>query len=114
MKLSRKKAEQLRKAVQDALVAEFQSLFAPENDTEGYYRKALDRDVYVQADAPGQWAPNAELEIYTEQGIPGMDYGYDAYTGVKGWNGVSSRLQEAGWPYYAEFINGAVVAIYHV
>ena len=68
-------------------------------------RQIIEEGTYAGADDPGGWAPEAEVVIHTESGIPNGSY--EPWEMEK-WYRVSEILGDL----YCEHINGAVIAVY--
>lgn len=79
---------------------------APVIDEE-HTRKVIEDNTFVGGFDPGDWAPEAEVVIYTESGIP--SYG-ECNQVMDSWFNVSKFLGDL----YCEPVNGAVVAVYKV
>ena len=68
-------------------------------------RQIIKEATYAAEDDPGGWAPEAEVVIHTESGIPNGSY--EPWEMEK-WFRVSEILGDL----YCEHINGAVIAVY--
>ena len=86
----------------------------------------FDKDVHVGGEAPGNWAPNALVEIYCEDGIPNAsdindwtDFGAGVTYNSDEWFSIDKRVREilvaqgrTDIRPYTEAYNSAVIAVY--
>jgi hypothetical protein len=68
-------------------------------------RQIIKQGTYTAREDPGAWAPEAEVVIHTESGIPNGGY---CPREMEKWYRVSDILSDL----YCEHINGAIIAVY--
>ena len=73
----------LKKLYREAIVQVFGT---GDRSQDEYLIKAVNRDIHLADQAPGQWSPNSVLEIYCEGGIPNATDIFDP-----SWHGFSGK-----------------------
>ena len=76
-----------------------------ENEDEA--RRIIAASTYTGREDPGGWAPDAEVVIHSESGIPNGYYD-DSHHVTELWSEVSRRLGDL----YCEHYNAAIICVY--